>query len=85
MTLSTPSHWSAQPVTDRFIHFRGAHTINTRLSVAAAVLAASLAAVAPAAAITGGTPDENGHPYAGMFVGDFDGARSFLARFVTLP
>lgn len=43
----------------------------TRLAVAAAVLAASLAAVAPAAAITGGTPDGNGHPYAGMFVGDF--------------
>ena len=40
-------------------------------SVLAAALAASLTAAAPAPAITGGAPDGNGHPYAGMFVGDF--------------
>ena len=44
-------------------------------SALVAALVASLAATAPAAAITGGGPDGNRHPYTGMFVGDWDPER----------
>jgi hypothetical protein len=45
--------------------------IGTRL-IAIGAMTATLAAAAPAAAITNSTPDGNGHPYVGQFVGDFD-------------
>ena len=48
------------------------------LAIAALIAVAPLALVRPAAAVTNSQPDGSGHPYAGMFVGDFSPSHTGL-------